>query len=79
MNDVLPDQTAAWQQLERAAREIFAQYGYRELRLPLLERTELFKRSIGEFSDIGMVLLQSGLISRPCLLPVASDLRSPIR
>ena len=52
MNDVLPDQTAAWQQLERAAREIFAQYGYRELRLPLLERTELFKRSIGEFTDI---------------------------
>src|SRR5512137_1122234 len=46
MNDVLPDQTAAWQLLERAAREIFAQYGYREIRLPLLERTELFKRSI---------------------------------
>jgi histidyl-tRNA synthetase len=52
MNDVLPEQSAAWQQLERAAREIFAQYGYRELRLPLLERTELFKRSIGEFTDI---------------------------
>jgi histidyl-tRNA synthetase len=52
MNDVLPDQSAAWQQLESAAREIFAQYGYREIRLPLLERTELFKRSIGEFTDI---------------------------
>ncbi len=52
MNDVLPDQTGAWQQLERAAREIFAQYGYGELRLPLLERTELFKRSIGELTDI---------------------------
>jgi histidyl-tRNA synthetase len=52
MNDVLPEQSAAWQQLERAAREIFAQYGYREIRLPLLERTELFKRSIGEFTDI---------------------------
>ena len=52
MNDVLPDQTSAWQQLERAAREIFAQYGYSELRLPILERTELFKRSIGEFTDI---------------------------
>jgi histidyl-tRNA synthetase len=52
MNDVLPDEIAAWQQLERAAREIFAQYGYREVRLPLLERTELFKRSIGEFTDI---------------------------
>jgi len=52
MNDVLPEQTAAWQQLERAAREVFAQYGYREIRLPLLERTELFKRSIGELTDI---------------------------
>jgi histidyl-tRNA synthetase len=52
MNDVLPDDSAAWQQLERAAREVFADYGYREIRLPLLERTELFKRSIGEFTDI---------------------------
>ena len=52
MNDVLPDDSAAWQQLERVAREIFADYGYREVRLPLLERTELFKRSIGEFTDI---------------------------
>ena len=52
MNDVLPEETGAWQQLERVARETFAQYGYREIRLPLLERTELFKRSIGEFTDI---------------------------
>jgi histidyl-tRNA synthetase len=52
MNDVLPDDTAAWQWLERVARETFAEYGYREIRLPLLERTELFKRSIGEMTDI---------------------------
>jgi histidyl-tRNA synthetase len=52
MNDVLPDDTAAWQLLEDVAREIFAGYGYREIRLPLLERTELFKRSIGEMTDI---------------------------
>ena len=52
MNDVLPDESAAWQRLERVARETFAEYGYREVRLPLLERTELFKRSIGEFTDI---------------------------
>jgi histidyl-tRNA synthetase len=52
MNDVLPDQSAAWQTLERVARETFAEYGYHEIRLPLLERTELFKRSIGEFTDI---------------------------
>lgn len=52
MNDVLPAQIAAWQQLEAVTRELFAGYGYEELRLPLLEHTELFKRSIGEFTDI---------------------------
>ncbi len=52
MNDVLPAESAAWQALERAARETFADYGYREIRVPLLERTELFKRSIGELTDI---------------------------
>ena len=52
MNDVLPGDCAAWQALERAARETFAEYGYREIRLPVLERTELFKRSIGELTDI---------------------------
>jgi histidyl-tRNA synthetase len=52
MNDVLPGDTPAWQLLERVARETFAEYGYREIRLPLLERTELFKRSIGEMTDI---------------------------
>jgi histidyl-tRNA synthetase len=52
MNDVLPDDSAAWQLLERVARETFAEYGYREIRLPLLERTELFRRSIGELTDI---------------------------
>jgi histidyl-tRNA synthetase len=52
MNDLLPGDSAAWQALERAARETFAEYGYREIRVPVLERTELFKRSIGEFTDI---------------------------
>ena len=52
MNDVLPAESSAWQVLERAARETFAAYGYREIRLPLVEKTELFKRSIGEFTDI---------------------------
>ena len=52
MNDILPAETAAWQRLERVAREVCADYGYFEIRLPVLERTELFKRSIGEFTDI---------------------------
>jgi len=52
MNDLLPGDTAAWAALEQAARETFAEYGYREIRLPVLERTELFRRSIGEYTDI---------------------------
>ncbi|MCZ6538012.1 MAG: histidine--tRNA ligase [Gammaproteobacteria bacterium] len=54
MNDILPGQTATWQQVEAVARALFAKYGYQEIRIPLLERTELFKRSIGELSDIVM-------------------------
>jgi histidyl-tRNA synthetase len=52
MNDVLPAQIVAWQQLEKVTREVLAAYGYEEVRLPLMEHTELFKRSIGEFTDI---------------------------
>ena len=54
MNDILPSQTAAWQQVEACASALFNAYGYREIRLPLLERTELFKRSIGDTTDIVM-------------------------
>ncbi len=52
MNDVLPDEARWWQRLEAAARSVFAQYGYREIRVPVLERTQLFKRAIGEYTDI---------------------------
>jgi histidyl-tRNA synthetase len=52
MNDVLPAAAAAWQYLERVVREVVESYGYAEIRLPLLEQTELFKRSIGEVTDI---------------------------
>jgi histidyl-tRNA synthetase len=52
MNDVLPGEIVAWQQLERVARSLFEAYGYEELRVPVVEHTELFKRSIGEFTDI---------------------------
>ncbi len=52
MNDVLPADAAAWQKLERTAAELFLAYGYRQLRLPVLERTELFSRGIGEQTDI---------------------------
>ena len=52
MNDVLPGDARAWQVLEEAIRSWLAQYGYREIRMPVLERTELFVRSIGEVTDI---------------------------
>jgi histidyl-tRNA synthetase len=50
--DILPDEIGRWQLLETAAREIFERYGYREIRTPILEVTELFARSVGLTSDI---------------------------
>jgi histidyl-tRNA synthetase len=51
-NDILPEQAAIWQQVESAARRTFDAYGYSEIRLPILESTPLFARSIGEVTDI---------------------------
>jgi histidyl-tRNA synthetase len=52
MHDILPDQTPRWQHVEAVLRRVMGAYGYREIRLPLVEKTELFKRSIGEVTDI---------------------------
>jgi len=52
MNDILPDETPYWQHLEDTVRRVVERYGYGEIRLPLLEKTELFGRSIGEVTDI---------------------------
>jgi histidyl-tRNA synthetase len=52
MNDVLPAEIGAWQSIERAAREVLEAYGFQEIRVPLVERTELFKRAIGEYTDV---------------------------
>jgi histidyl-tRNA synthetase len=52
MNDVLPDDAPWWNRLEAVARTVFSNYGYREIRVPILERTQLFKRAIGEYTDI---------------------------
>ncbi|MEJ2575315.1 MAG: histidine--tRNA ligase [Gammaproteobacteria bacterium] len=52
MRDILPDQTPLWQWLEDRVRAVLEGYGYGEIRMPLLEMTELFKRSIGEVTDI---------------------------
>jgi histidyl-tRNA synthetase len=52
MNDLLPDQSPIWQYFETKVKQVLAQYGYQEIRMPILEQTELFKRSIGEVTDI---------------------------
>ena len=52
MHDVLPDQKPLWQYTEHVLREVMGTYGYSEIRLPIVEKTELFKRSIGEVTDI---------------------------
>jgi histidyl-tRNA synthetase len=52
MNDLLAGELPYWQRIEAAARQVFADYGYREMRVPLVEHAELFKRSIGENTDI---------------------------
>jgi len=52
MHDILPHETHAWQWFEGRVRTLMDVYGYDEIRTPLLERTELFKRSIGEVTDI---------------------------
>jgi len=52
VHDILPGHAAAWQHLERVVREVFAGYGYEEFRVPVIEQTQLFKRSIGDFTDI---------------------------
>ena len=52
MNDLLPEVSPVWQYLETTVATLLKQYGYREIRFPIMEPTELFKRSIGEATDI---------------------------
>ena len=52
MNDILPTQSPLWQKLETVLRETVSAYGYSEIRTPIVESTDLFKRSIGEVTDI---------------------------
>ncbi|WP_417499556.1 histidine--tRNA ligase [Methylophaga sp.] len=52
MNDLLPETTPYWQVIETTLKNVLAGYGYQEIRFPIVEKTELFKRSIGEVTDI---------------------------
>ena len=52
MNDYLPEETAVWQRIEGILKDVLAGYGYSEIRLPIVEQTPLFKRAIGEVTDV---------------------------
>lgn len=52
VRDILPPESALWNDVEQAARQVFATYGYGEIRLPIFEQTELFARSVGADTDI---------------------------
>src|SRR5690242_18716685 len=52
MKDILPDEIPAWYFVEEQLKSLALAYGYQEIRMPLLEQTELFKRAIGEVTDI---------------------------
>ena len=52
MNDILPEQAGCWQWLEDSVRSVLTHYGYVEVRLPVVEKTELFLRTLGEVTDI---------------------------
>ena len=50
--DILPGEVELWQHIEKTAADLFEDFGFRQIRVPLMERTELFARSIGEETDI---------------------------
>lgn len=52
MHDILPADMPAWQRLEQTAERLFARYGYAEIRVPVVEKTELFARAIGDATDV---------------------------
>lgn len=52
MNDILPAETPLWSKAEKIIQRVIQQYGYQEIRFPIVEKTEVFKRSIGEVTDI---------------------------
>ncbi|WP_049186745.1 histidine--tRNA ligase [Serratia marcescens] len=52
MNDYLPEETALWQRIEGILKQVLGGYGYSEIRLPIVEQTPLFKRAIGEVTDV---------------------------
>jgi len=68
-SDILPDEANLWQDIEEKARKVLKVYGYKEIRTPIFEETELFKRSLGQTSDVVqkqmLELEKEGLSLRP--------------
>jgi histidyl-tRNA synthetase len=52
MNDILPDQSSVWLYLEKTGADVVKAYGYQQIRFPIVENTDLFKRGVGETTDI---------------------------
>ena len=52
MHDILPADLPAWQMLERTVKDVFRRYGFSEIRTPVVEKTELFARAMGEATDV---------------------------
>jgi len=50
--DIMPQETGLWQRLETRARQVFESFGFQEIKTPVLEKTELFTRGIGQETDI---------------------------
>ncbi len=69
--DILPPETALWNRVEQTAHQVFATYGYGEIRLPILEQTELFRRSVGIDTDI----VSKEMFTFPDVLREQLDLR----
>ena len=71
MNDLLPEKSRVWRNLEKKIATVFSNYGFDEIRTPILERTELFLRGLGEVSDIvekEMYSFEDRLNGKTCLL-----------
>ena len=50
--DILPDEVKEWQYVENTAKTVFENYGYNEIRVPVIESTDLFQRGVGETTDV---------------------------
>ncbi len=76
VRDILPPESALWNRVEQAAREVFRTYGYGEIRLPIFEPTELFARSVGLDTDIVSKEMYT-FEDKPAGLPMPSPFVDP--